>query len=79
MEKKDWLHNPDTISKIVVAVLLVALFGLIHIFAHDFFTNTFKLTTIAQGPKERKYSTKPSTLPLMASLKVLVKKSWAKK
>lgn len=43
MEKKDWLHNPDTISKIVVAVLLVALFGLIHIFAHDFFTNTFKL------------------------------------
>ena len=43
MEKKDWLHNPDTISKIVVAVLLVALFGLIHIFARDFFTNTFKL------------------------------------
>lgn len=43
MEKKDWLHNPDTISKIVVAVLLVALFGLIHFFAHDFFTNTFKL------------------------------------
>ena len=43
MEKKDWLHNPDTISKIVVAVLLVALFGLIHFFAHDFFANTFKL------------------------------------
>jgi len=43
VEKKDWLHNPDTISKIVVAVLLVALFGLIHFFAHDFFTNTFKL------------------------------------
>ena len=43
MEMKDWLHNPDTISKIVVAVLLVALFGLIHFFAHDFFTNTFKL------------------------------------
>lgn len=43
MEKKDWLHNPDTISKIVVAVLLAALFGLIHFFAHDFFTNTFKL------------------------------------
>ena len=43
MENKDWLHNPDTISKIVVAVLLVALFGLIHFFAHDFFTNTFKL------------------------------------
>ncbi len=43
MEKKDWLHNPDTISKIVVAVLLVALVGLIHVFAQDFFTNTFKL------------------------------------
>ncbi len=43
MEKKDWLHNPDTISKIVVAVLLAALFGLIRFFAHDFFTNTFKL------------------------------------
>ena len=43
MEKQDWLHNPDTISKVVVAVLLVALFGLIHIFAHDFFTNTVKL------------------------------------
>ena len=41
-------------------------------------TSNTKLTTIAQGPKERKYSTKPSTLPLMASLKVLVKKSWAK-
>ena len=43
MEKKDWLKNPDTISKVVVAVSLVALFGLIHFFAHDFFTNTFKL------------------------------------
>ena len=43
MEEKDWLKNPDTISKVVVAVLLVALFGLIHFFAHDFFTNTFKL------------------------------------
>lgn len=43
MAEKDWLHNPDTITKIVVVVLLVALFGLIHFFAHDFFTNTFKL------------------------------------
>ena len=43
MDKRDWLHNPDTISKVVVAVLLVALFGLIHFFAQDFFTNTFKL------------------------------------
>ena len=43
MEEKDWLKNPDTISKVVVAVLLVVLFGLIHFFAHDFFTNTFKL------------------------------------
>ena len=43
MNEKDWLKNPDTISKVVVAVLLVALFGLIHFFAQDFFTNTFKL------------------------------------
>ena len=43
MEEKNWLKNPDTISKVVVAVLLVALFGLIHLFAQDFFTNTFKL------------------------------------
>ena len=43
MKEKDWLNNPDTISKVVVAVLLVALFGLIHFFAQDFFTNTFKL------------------------------------
>lgn len=43
MEEKDWLKKPDTISKVVVAVLLVALFGLIHFFAQDFFTNTFKL------------------------------------
>ena len=43
MEEKDWLNNPDTIAKVVVAVLLVALFGLIHFFAQDFFTNTFKL------------------------------------
>ena len=43
MNDKDWLKNPDTISKVVVAVLLVALFGLIHFFAQDFFTNTFKL------------------------------------
>ena len=43
MNEKDWLKNPDTISKVVVAVLLVALFGLIHFFAQDFFTNTIKL------------------------------------
>ena len=43
MEEKDWLKHPDTISKVVVAVLLVALFGLINFFAQDFFTNTFKL------------------------------------
>ena len=43
MNEKDWLKNPDTISKIVVAVLLVALFGMIHFFAQDFFANTFKL------------------------------------
>ena len=44
MKEKDWLNNPDTIAKVVVAVLLVALFGLINFFAQDFFTNTFKLT-----------------------------------
>ena len=38
-------------------------------------TSKKKLTTIAHDPKERKYSTKPFTLPLTASLKVLVKKS----
>ena len=43
MEKKDWLHNPDTISKVVVAVLLVVLVGLIHFFAQDFFNTAFKL------------------------------------
>jgi uncharacterized membrane protein YdjX (TVP38/TMEM64 family) len=43
VKEKDWLNNPDTIAKVVVAVLLVALFGLIHFFAQDFFTNTFKL------------------------------------
>ena len=43
MNEKDWLKNPDTISKVVVVVLLVALFGLIHFLAQDFFTNTFKL------------------------------------
>ena len=43
MKEKDWLNNPDTIAKVVAAVLLVALFGLIHFFAQDFFTNTFKL------------------------------------
>ena len=43
MKEKDWLNNPDTIAKVLAAVLLVALFGLIHFFAQDFFTNTFKL------------------------------------
>ena len=43
MEEKDWLKNPDTISKVVVAVLLVALFGLIHFFAKDFCEQSFKL------------------------------------
>ena len=43
MKEKDWLNTPDTIATVVAAVLLVALFGLIHFFAQDFFTNTFKL------------------------------------
>lgn len=43
MKEKDWLKKTDTISKVVVAVLLVVLFGLIQFFAQDFFANTFKL------------------------------------
>ena len=43
MNEKDWLKNPDTISKVVVSVLFVVLFGLSHFFAHDFCANTFKL------------------------------------
>jgi uncharacterized membrane protein YdjX (TVP38/TMEM64 family) len=43
VKEKDWLNKPDTIAKVVAAMLLVALFGLIHFFAQDFFTNTFKL------------------------------------
>ena len=38
-------------------------------------TSKMKLMTMAQCPKERKYSAKASTLPLMASLKVVLKKS----
>ena len=41
-------------------------------------TSRTKLMTIAHGPKERRYSTSPLTLPLIASLKVLLKKSSAK-
>lgn len=41
--KKDWLKNPDTISKIVAAVLLVAVFVCIQFCARDFFDKTFKL------------------------------------
>lgn len=43
MDKRNWLQNPDTISKLVVAVLLVVLLGLIHFFAQDFFNTSFKL------------------------------------
>ena len=42
-DKYQWLKNPDTITKIVAAVLLVVLFCGIQCFAEDFFTTTFKL------------------------------------
>ena len=42
-EKYQWLKNPDTVTKIAAAVLLIALFCGIQCFAEDFFTNTFKL------------------------------------
>ena len=42
-DKYQWLKNPDTITKIVAAVLLIALFCGIQYFAEDFFTTTFKL------------------------------------
>ena len=38
-------------------------------------TSSKKLITIAQGPKDRRYSAKALTLPLIASLRVLSKKS----
>ena len=41
-------------------------------------TSKIKLMSMAHGPKERRYSAKASTLPLMASLKVVVKKSSAR-
>ena len=40
-EKYQWLKNPDTVTKIAAAVLLIALFCGIQCFAEDFFTNTF--------------------------------------
>ncbi|WP_293728809.1 TVP38/TMEM64 family protein [uncultured Phascolarctobacterium sp.] len=40
---KDWLEKPDIVTKIAVALLLTLLLLCIHCFAHDFFTNTFKL------------------------------------
>ena len=42
-DKYQWFKNPDTVTKIVAAVLLVALFCGIQCFAEDFFTTTFKL------------------------------------
>lgn len=40
---KGWLEKPDIVTKIAVALLLALLLLGIHCFAHDFFTNTFKL------------------------------------
>ena len=42
-DKYKWLQNPDTVTKIAAAVLLVGLFCLIQCFAEDFFSTTFKL------------------------------------
>lgn len=42
-KKKDWLKNPDIITKIIAAVLLVALVAIFHFFAGDFFNKTFTL------------------------------------
>ncbi len=41
--KNKWLQDPDTLTKVVAAVLLVALFLCIHCFADGFFNKTFKL------------------------------------
>ena len=74
MNEKDWLKNPDTISKVVVAVLLVALFGLIHFFAQDFFTNTFKLAVSGNvnGLVEYLRSFGPWTMVVSFFLDVLI-------
>ena len=40
---KKWLQDPDTVTKIVAAVLLVVLVGGIQYFAEDFFSKTFTL------------------------------------
>ena len=42
-DKNKWLQNPDTVTKIVAAVLLVALVCGIQCFAQDFFNTTFRL------------------------------------
>ncbi|MCD7974938.1 MAG: TVP38/TMEM64 family protein [Phascolarctobacterium sp.] len=42
-KKKDCLKNPDIITKIIAAVLLVALVAIFHFFAWDFFNKTFTL------------------------------------
>ncbi len=41
--KKEWFSNPDLVTKIAAVVLLAGLFCLIHFFAEDFFSRTFKL------------------------------------
>lgn len=42
-DKKNWLTDPDIVTKMVVAALLLALGASIHCFASDFFTKTFTL------------------------------------
>lgn len=42
-KQKKWLQNPDTITKLAAALLLVALVCAIQFFADNFFSTTFKL------------------------------------
>lgn len=42
-DKKTWLDNPDTVSRVAALALLALLIAGIHFFAEDFFSRTFKL------------------------------------
>lgn len=41
--KKSWLHNPDTLTKVLALTLLLMLVGAIQIFGDGFFSKTFTL------------------------------------
>ena len=38
--KKSWLQNPDTLTKVLALALLLMLVGAIQIFGDDFFSKT---------------------------------------